>query len=378
MNMRKRLIQLSIVTNFFFILVVSFLGCARTTSPPREEALRESSTPSLSDDLPIESFRLALTRQIELFRSGRGPSSYVFGTKQYSRAQYLQILERLLAVANAASSLPELFPLIEQDFQFQEVYGRENWGEVLVTGYYESRLPGSRLPTERYRQALYRRPPELKDGEEFLSREAIDSEMALAGRNLEICYVDPIDATIIQTQGSGIINFEDGSEIKLVFAGKNARKYTPVGKYVRETLKIAHAYFDSVETYLRQLPEPEMRQVLNTNESYVFFEENHFGARTAMGIPATAGRTVAIDPKLFPKGGIGFLTFDRPGGEVGESNRVSRFVIAQDVGSAIQGPARVDLFIGEGEAAKFEAGRLKSQGRLYFLVPKEDSLGERG
>ena len=347
-------------------------------SPPREEALRESDTPSLSDDLSIESFRLALTRQIELFRTGKGPATYVFGRRQYTRGQYLEILERLLAVSVAANSLTEVFPLIEQDFQFQEVYGRDDWGQVLVTGYYESRLAGSRVRTEKYRQALYRRPQELKDGEEFLTREAIDSELALAGRNLEICYVDPIDATIIQTQGSGIINFEDGTEMKLVFAGKNGRKYTPVGKYVREKLKIAHAYFDSVEAYLRQLPDNEMREVLNTNESYVFFEENHFGARTAMGIPATAGRTVAIDSKLFPKGGIGFLTFDRPGAEVGESNRVSRFVIAQDVGSAIQGPARVDLFIGEGEAAKFEAGRLKSQGKLYFLVPKEDSLNESG
>jgi len=352
------------------IVVGLNLGCMRTASPSREEALRTLSKPDLSDDLDLDSFKLAIARQAQLLAQGHGPEKYQFGKREFSRASYLIKLQGLLAAAYSAASIEDLFPYLEHNFVFQAVYGGKDWGKVLVTGYYESHIAGSRNQTAQYSQPLYGRPPELKDGEMYFSREEIDSGAALAGRGLELCYVDPLDATIIQTQGSGLVTFEDHSALRLAFAGKNGRPFTPVAKFVREKLGVKHGYFDSVEEYLRGLPESERRAILNTNESYVFFEPNSFGARTAMGIPATPGRTVAIDPKLFPKGGIGFLIFDRPGAEPGESNHVSRFVVAQDVGTAIKGPARVDLFVGSGEGAKYEAGRMKSEGLFYFLVPK--------
>ncbi|MFP5212935.1 MAG: 3D domain-containing protein, partial [Acidobacteriota bacterium] len=44
-----------------------------------------------------------------------------------------------------------------------------------------------------------------------------------------------------------------------------------------------------------------------------------------------------------------------------------------DVGGAIKGIGRVDLFCGSGESAEWTAGRLKNPGRLYFLVKKEEA-----
>ncbi|HLO77083.1 MAG TPA: 3D domain-containing protein, partial [Magnetospirillum sp.] len=50
-----------------------------------------------------------------------------------------------------------------------------------------------------------------------------------------------------------------------------------------------------------------------------------------------------------------------------------RLVMAQDTGSAIKGPVRGDYFWGSGEAAFDKAGRMKSQGRYWLLLPKSRS-----
>jgi membrane-bound lytic murein transglycosylase A len=45
-----------------------------------------------------------------------------------------------------------------------------------------------------------------------------------------------------------------------------------------------------------------------------------------------------------------------------------RFVLLQDAGAAIKGPARADLFWGS--AAEAEAGLMAQRGELYLLVKK--------
>jgi membrane-bound lytic murein transglycosylase A len=47
-----------------------------------------------------------------------------------------------------------------------------------------------------------------------------------------------------------------------------------------------------------------------------------------------------------------------------------RLVVALDTGGAIEGPVRADLYLGEGEAAGAEAGRVRHALRLYRLVPR--------
>jgi membrane-bound lytic murein transglycosylase A len=47
-----------------------------------------------------------------------------------------------------------------------------------------------------------------------------------------------------------------------------------------------------------------------------------------------------------------------------------RLVLNQDTGGAIRGPGRLDLFYGTGPLAGELAGRMKYEGRLFFLAPK--------
>jgi membrane-bound lytic murein transglycosylase A len=45
-------------------------------------------------------------------------------------------------------------------------------------------------------------------------------------------------------------------------------------------------------------------------------------------------------------------------------------MIAQDVGSAIRGKERGDIYWGSGDAAGAIAGRSKEKARFYILLPK--------
>jgi membrane-bound lytic murein transglycosylase A len=49
-----------------------------------------------------------------------------------------------------------------------------------------------------------------------------------------------------------------------------------------------------------------------------------------------------------------------------------RLMIAQDVGSAIKGPERGDIYFGSGTAAGKLAGVTKHPGRYFVLLPRKD------
>jgi membrane-bound lytic murein transglycosylase A len=74
---------------------------------------------------------------------------------------------------------------------------------------------------------------------------------------------------------------------------------------------------------------------------------------------------MAVDPAFMPLGVPVWLDTHAPDG-----SPLQRLMVAQDVGSAIKGPIRGDLFWGTGEIALEFAGRMKNSGRYYVLLPK--------
>ena len=49
----------------------------------------------------------------------------------------------------------------------------------------------------------------------------------------------------------------------------------------------------------------------------------------------------------------------------------NRLMVGQDVGSAIKGPERGDIYFGSGDAAGKLAGVTKHAGRFFVLMPKD-------
>ncbi len=112
-------------------------------------------------------------------------------------------------------------------------------------------------------------------------------------------------------------------------------------------------------------------QVMQENRSFVFFRElenEDDGPLGALEIPLSAGRSLAVDTAFHAIGTLVFVTApDLAPWKADES--FARLMIAQDVGSAIRGPERGDIYFGSGDEAGRLAGSTKHPGTFVVLIP---------
>lgn len=242
----------------------------------------------------------------------------------------------------------------------------------LFTGYYEAELRGSRHRGGRYQIPLYTRPADLPTDPDqaYFSRAEIEAG-ALRGKVSELLWVDdPIDAHILQIQGSGRIILDDGSVVQVGYNGSNGRKFVALGRILLDHGKIApgDTTMQTIRAWLKAHPR-EAPALMAENPRYVFFRFlNGDGPVGAAGVALTPGRSLAVDPHFVPLGVPLWLDSSDPDGQP-----LQRLMIAQDSGAAIKGPVRGDVYWGPGEAAFDKAGRMKSSGSYYLLLPRERS-----
>jgi membrane-bound lytic murein transglycosylase A len=251
--------------------------------------------------------------------------------------------------------------------------------EGLFTGYYEPELPGAREPSTTYSAPIYRRPPDLTGGEPYLRRRDIEAG-ALAGRGLELAWVDPIDAFFLQVQGSGRISLADGNRIRVGYAASNGHPYTAIGRLLveRGDLTKDAATMQTVRQWLRDHPD-QAAALMRENARYIFFREiEGDGPVGSLGVALTPGRSLAVDASLLPLGAPIWLETTYPAGTPEAGRPLRRLMVAQDTGGAIKGAVRGDIYWGSGEAALQYAGPMKQRGRYYLLLPKAvaDRIGK--
>jgi membrane-bound lytic murein transglycosylase A len=274
-------------------------------------------------------------------------------------------------------------------YQLVDAEGGE---EGLITGYYEPLLRGSRKPSARYRHPLYSVPddllvvdltevyPELKglrlrgrlDGRRivpYYDRGQIElGQAAIRGR--EIVWVDDaIELFFLQIQGSGRIALESGETLRIGYADQNGHPYRSIGRLLveRGEMPLEKASMQGIQTWARANP-ARVTELLNQNASYVFFRElpaDLTGPLGALGVPLTARRSVAIDPRFVPLGAPVYLATTWPL----TSQPLNRLMLGQDTGGAIRGAIRADFFWGFGPEAAREAGRMKQSLRMWVLLP---------
>jgi membrane-bound lytic murein transglycosylase A len=218
---------------------------------------------------------------------------------------------------------------------------------------------------------------------QYYSRKEINGEKILSDRKLELAYLkDPLDVLILQIQGSGRLVFENGEVQLAAYAGKNGHPYNSIGRYMGENgmLPMEEVSWKNIKGFLNDHPE-KLEEVLYSNPSYVFFALKKTGAVAgSLGVPLTPLHSIAVDNRFIPPLTFCLINLRKP--VIGEDGSVKAFAplaelaFAMDEGSAILGPARVDIFLGSGEDAEKLAGTLKGEGELYILVPKEKPLNQ--
>lgn len=245
----------------------------------------------------------------------------------------------------------------------------EDGKDMMFTGYFEPELQGSRIPTARYRFPVYAKPPEVRNGTQWLSRREIETSGAMVGRGLEIAWVDdPVELFFLQIQGSGRIRLPDGDALRVGYGGKNGHPYRSVGQeLVRRGIYKPHQVSAQViQNWVKRNP-VDGAELLRHNPSYVFFRSvdqvpADKGPLGAMNRSITTLRSIAVDPAYTQLGAPVWI-------EKQGKDPIHRLMIAQDTGSAIKGAQRADIFMGTGDDAGRAAGRLRDPGRMVVLLP---------
>jgi len=304
--------------------------------------------------------------------------------------------KRTCDLARAADGKPGHDPrrFFENQLKPYAILAADGNATGLVTGYYEPLLRGSRTRVKGYEQPVRGVPddlltidlgtvfPELKDKRvrgrlegnkvvPYWSR----SEIAARGDKVPsrtLLYVDDaVELFFLQVQGSGRVNLPDGTTVRLNYADQNGYPYQSIGRVLvdRGELKLEDASMQGIQAWARANP-GRLDELLNSNPSYVFFREapnGNGGPVGALGVPLTAGRSIAVDPRSVPLGAPVFLATTRPN----STKPLNRLMLAQDTGSAITGAVRADFFWGFGKEAGEQAGRMKQSGRMWVLLPPE-------
>ena len=176
------------------------------------------------------------------------------------------------------------------------------------------------------------------------------------------------DVILLHIQGSGVVKTPDGKTYRVGYAGDNGYEFKGIGRILMShNIKPSGGYsMVAVKKWLDENPMLAKKLILE-NERYIFFRDvSGDGPIGAFGVPLTPERSVAVDNEYIPLGLPLFLdTSDADG------YAFQHTVVAQDIGSAIKGAIRADLFWGRGESAFSMAGRQHSQGSFYIFLPKD-------
>jgi membrane-bound lytic murein transglycosylase A len=299
------------------------------------------------------------------------------------------------ARAVPAGDEPAARRFLEERFEAWSVAGAASG---LVTGYYEPVLAGNRVRTERFRHPVYGVPedlvavdlesvaPELKgmrlrgrlEGSRvvpYWSRGEIEG-----GRRFRapvLAWVeDPVELFFLHIQGSGQVALPSGERLRLGYADHNGHPYRSMGRVLiqRGELALEQTSMQGLKAWAAANPQ-KLREALDANPSYVFFRAMAGAGATdgpigTLGVPLTAGYSIAVDPRHVPLGAPVFLATTWPL----STQPLERLVAAQDTGGAIRGAVRADFYWGSGAEAGVQAGRMRQQGRLWILWPRDEPL----
>jgi membrane-bound lytic murein transglycosylase A len=329
----------------------------------------------------------ALERSIEWTK--KPSSAQFFPMEGVTQARALASLERFRELLKTSTDGRDFNGAVGVEF---EIYKSAGWngkgGGVLFTGYCTPILDGSLTADATYRYPLYALPDDLVKGKDgailgqklaggaiapYPDRHAIEASGMLKNKQLELVYLkDPLDAFIAHVNGSAVVRLPDGKEQRFGYAGKNGQPYTSLGgELVKDKrLKASEVSLPAIREWGRKNP-GLLQEYLERDRSFVFFLPIDGNPKGSLNVEVAAGRSLATDKKLFPRGAIVFVDCKLP--MQSGTRRYNRFLFDQDTGGAIRNAGRADIYFGIGDQAEEIAGRTKAEGQLYYLFLKSES-----
>ncbi|MFT7670771.1 MAG: membrane-bound lytic murein transglycosylase A [Planctomycetota bacterium] len=293
-------------------------------------------------------------------------------------------LERFRDLLSTCQSAEEFEAAMHREFALYKSAGWDGQGGgVLFTAYFTPILDGREAASAEYRYPLYGLPDDLQKGahgeilgrstaegiEPYPARHTIEASGILSNRGLELAwFASPLDAFIAHVNGSAFIRLEDGSMLRLGYAGNNGKEYTSLAKELVAAGELPEggSNLNAIRNWADANP-AQVESFLQRNERFVFFTPISGNPRGSLNLEVEGGRSLATDKALFPRGALVFVDTHTPGATLTEGPRFQQFMLDQDTGGAIRTAGRADIYLGIGDQAGADSGRMKAEGQLYYL-----------
>ncbi len=238
----------------------------------------------------------------------------------------------------------------------------------LLTAYFAPEYPAQDAPDEIF-SAPVRPRPDDPDAYAGRTRAEIESDPAERVR----AFMKPEDLFYLQIQGSGVLTFPDGRRMKAVYTGDNGLPFTAIARPMLHAglLSADRLSGDAIRAWLADHRGEEADAVMDKNQRYIFFDllpDDGRDPAGAAGTPLTAGRAIAVDPAYHHYGALYWIDAEAPTLN-GAVPAYRRLALALDTGAAIRGERRADLYLGRGDTAGHEAGRVRHVLSLVRLIP---------
>ncbi|NUO08965.1 MAG: MltA domain-containing protein [Candidatus Brocadia sp.] len=371
------------------ILAVTFIailesGCAmfkkRPLLEPREsgdtlvEITDPQQLPRFQDDYSRDSLLRSIDNSLDYFKRVK-VNPYGFHMTGFSHENLENTLRFFREGFLRCRNGEELNDFIVKNFRVFQAIGKAYEGQVHFTGYGTPIYDGNLTPTGEFRYPLYKMPAGFK--KPYYTRREIEERGLLKGN--EIVYLkSKLDAYLIHVQGSGQIRLPTGEKVYVGYAADSGHQYSSIGRMLVMDGKIPEEELtlSTLIGYFEQHPN-ELDSYLKKNDRYIFFKRVPYATPYgSIGVPVTPMRSIATDKKVFPAGGLAFAVIEskkakKTWGFWGKGKSEAEkafFVLDQDTGSAIQTPARADVYFGIGDQAMHEAGELNTYGQLYYFL----------
>jgi len=302
-----------------------------------------------------ENFRKAIDNSIA-FYANILDSGVVFkyGEDQYTPLEMINSLvlfEELLDKDYDYSAF-----LVELNSMFNIYEAKNNKDKAVLTGYYTPHIDAFTKKTK-----LFRHPIIVQD--DYSSK--------------PLFYVkNENDIYNLKLEGAGVMELPDGSSVTVEYAGK--KHIGKIKKVVQKQLKRVRYANAKGKKGTRIAC---IKRVVKVQKSIAYFKITSGGPHGWAEVPLIPKYTAAIDRDLAPMGGLMYIKstekFENADSVLTahpDFKEFEGFMLAQDIGSAIKGGGRVDIYCGEGYDARNGANSIARIGSVYLIVAKKENL----
>lgn len=366
-------------------LVIVFISCLCANSALAKLAATPAAfeqLPGWSKAKPLQSFKLFKRSCEKILKMPKNSSLAEGGVK--SRAQ------DWFSACQAATKIEIMDDVAAKKFfekYFKPVHFENSDGTPgKFTAYYLHEIPASLTKTKKYSVPIYGLPNgyeqiEFKNGLALgkkiaggyqifpYTRNDIDNGKIDAFTPILLWTDSRYSRYLLEVEGSGYAKLPKGKRILLNYAGKNGQKgellyNLAIKSEFKQEIKNSRL---SAEKWFLKYPQ-KVDQILKKIPSFIFFKiKKNNDVMGFQEVPLTPYYSIAVNHEVVPLGAPVWLTTTMPYYKVRHKS-FNRLMVAQDIGSAIKGNVRADIFVGDNS----ELGTsMSSSGQYWVFFPKQ-------